>query len=322
MHVDKAKKLICQNRKIHLTQGDGMRVIPPIKSIIYFEAAARLQSFKLAAMELNVTPGAISHQISTLEDFIGKKVFERGSRKVTLTYCGLRYYSRISMILQNMEEATVDLGIEGSKPKIKIAIPPSLLKNWLLPRLVDNKLKELNRSVEFIDTLDYLEFSKCDLDLAIRYGYDSWDNLYSVFLFHEEMIPVCHPNYFNSDVLSFNQEIVDKHTLIFTNNRLVQWDIVMQYFGVERKSSQSKLIFQNSIQAIEAAIQGAGIAYVNRILVSKELANGRLIKPFDIYMPKHKSPAYHLVSTYEHMQDESTFKLYQTILGFAKSVKA
>ena len=133
------------------------------------------------------------------------------------------------------------------------------------------------------------------------------------------MIPVCHPNYFISEFTDFTQEIIDNHTLIFTNNRLVQWDIVMQYFGLERKSTQSKLIFQNSIQAIEAAIQGAGIAYVNRILVSKELSNGRLIQPFDIYMPKHKSPAYHLVSTYEHMQDESTFKLYQTILEFAKS---
>lgn len=296
-----------------------MRAIPPIKSILYFEAAARLQSFKLAAIELNVTPGAISHQISKLEDFIGKKLFERGSRQIKLTHCGLRYYSRVSIILQSIEEATTDLGIEGKKPKMKIAVPPSLLKNWLLPHLGETSIKELNRSIEFIDTLDYLDLTKCDLDLAIRYGYDSWENMYSVYLFHEEMIPVCRPNYLKMKYPTFNQELIDNYTLIYTNNRLVQWDIVMQYFALERKSGHSKLTFQNSIQAIEAAIQGAGIAYVNRILVSKELSNGRLVQPFSIVMPESKTPAYYLVSTYEHMQDESTSQLYQAIVSFSKS---
>ena len=296
-----------------------MRIIPPIKSIIYFEAAARLQSFKLAALELNVTSGAISQQIMTLESFIGKKLFERSCRQVKLTHCGLRYYSRIYLIIQNLEEATTDLGIGSNRPKLKIAVPPSLLKNWLLPRLIDGSLKELNRNIEFIDTLDYLDFSKCDLDLAIRYGYDSWDNMYSRYLFQEEMIPVCSPTYFKGGDIALNQDFFDKNTLIFTNNRLVQWDIVMQHLNFQRKSSHRKIFFQNSIQAIEAAIQGSGIAYVNRILVEEELSCGRLVKPFDIHMPEHKSPSYHLVSTYERMKDESTFELYQAIISFSKS---
>ena len=141
-----------------------MRIIPPIKSIIYFEAAARLQSFKLAAIELNVTSGAISQQIMTLESFIGKKLFDRSCRQVKLTHCGLRYYSRIYLIIQNLEEATTDLGIGSNRPKLKIAVPPSLLKNWLLPRIIDSSLIGLNRNIEFIDTLDYLDFSKFKLE--------------------------------------------------------------------------------------------------------------------------------------------------------------
>ncbi|MCG9966005.1 LysR family transcriptional regulator [Shewanella cutis] len=298
-----------------------MRVIPPIKSIIYFEAAARLQSFKLAAIELNVTSGAISQQIITLESFIGKKLFERGCRQIKLTNCGLRYFSRVSLIIQDIEEATTDLGIANVRPKVKIAVPPSLLKNWLLPRIIDSSLIGLNRNIEFIDTLDYLDFSKCDLDLAIRYGYDSWDNMHSKYMFHEDMIAVCSPVYCKDKNFNLDQNFFDLNTMIYTNNRLVQWDIVMQNFGFQRKSNHNKLFFQNSIQAIEAAIQGAGIAYVNRILVAEELSNGRLVQPLNIYMPEHRSPAYHLVSTHKHMRDESTFKIYHAILAFSKSTQ-
>lgn len=96
-----------------------MRVILPIKSIIYFEAAARLQSFKLAAMELNVTPGAISHQISTLEDFIGKKVFERGSRRVTLTYCGLGIILEYPLFYKTWRRLQLILVSKAANQKLK-----------------------------------------------------------------------------------------------------------------------------------------------------------------------------------------------------------
>ncbi|GIU38968.1 LysR substrate-binding domain-containing protein [Shewanella schlegeliana] len=296
-----------------------MRTLPPIKSIIYFESVARFQSFKLAAVEQNVTPGAVSHQINKLEDFIGKSLFSRGNRQIQLTSYGLRYYSRISIILKNIEEATIDLGIEGKRPNIRLAVPPSLLKNWLLPVLMDDAKSNISSNIEFVDTLDYLDFSKSDLDLAIRYGYDTWENMYSVHLFDEIMIPVCHPDYLKDKGHHFDQETIDNSTLIYTNNRLVQWDIVLQRLNLlSNNLTQQKLTFQNSIQSIEAAMQGGGIAYVNSILVQKELNNGRLIKPFDIKIPDHKSPSYHLVTTYEKMKNESTAKMYYTILEHCK----
>ncbi|ABZ75859.1 transcriptional regulator, LysR family [Shewanella halifaxensis HAW-EB4] len=296
-----------------------MRILPPIKSIIYFESVARFQSFKLAAAEQNVTPGAVSHQINKLEEFIGKPLFIRGNRQIQLSSYGIRYYSRISIILKNIEEATIDLGIEGKRPQIRIAVPPSLLKNWLLPVLMNDAKSNINSNIEFIDTLDFLELSKSDLDLAIRYGYDTWENMYSVHLFDETMIPVCHPDYLKDKGQHFDQETIDKSTLIYTNNRLVQWDIVLQRLNLlSNNFTQQKITFQNSIQSIEAAKQGGGIAYVNSILVQKELNNGRLIQPFDIEIPEHKPPSYYLVTTYEKMQQEFTAKMYYTILKHCK----
>ncbi len=69
-----------------------MRIIPPMKAVICFEAAARLKSFKLAAVELNVTPGAISHQIAALENFVGKELFDRSHRQLELTHSGRKLF--------------------------------------------------------------------------------------------------------------------------------------------------------------------------------------------------------------------------------------
>ncbi|MDL2194420.1 LysR substrate-binding domain-containing protein [Shewanella algae] len=297
-----------------------MRIIPPMKAVICFEAAARLKSFKLAAVELNVTPGAISHQIAALENFVGKELFDRSHRQLELTHSGRKYFARVAIILQNMEEATIDLGVQGHSPSLRVAVPPSLLKNWLLPRMSQSHIYHKGISIEFIDTLEYLDFGSTGLDLAIRYGYDSWDNYYSVHLFDEEMVAVCHPEYCAVNYDSLTQNAVDNMTLIYTNNRLVQWDIVLQYFGIERRAQQSRLVFQNSVQAIEAAVLGAGIAYVNRLLVEKELEKQRLVIPFEIRMPEHKSPSYHLVSTFERMQHESTALIYQSILEEVKRI--
>lgn len=291
-----------------------MRIIPPIKSIIYFEAAARLQSFKLAAIELCVTPGAISHQINTLEQFVGQKLFERKARQTTLTNCGLRYYSRVSVILNDMEQATTDLGVKGNAPTVKIAVPPSLLKNWLLPKLSLNTVTRNNINLEFIDTLDYLDFSKCDLDIAIRYGYDQWQGLYASYMFHEKMIAVCAPSRFQHRDISLKQALAESHPLIYTTNRLVQWDLVLSQLN-HISTTHPKLVFQNSIQAIEAAIQNLGIAYVNRILVEKYLETGLLIEAFPLELPSHKSPAYYLVSTHEQLQQPHTAQIYQQIMS-------
>lgn len=295
-----------------------MWVLPPIKSIVHFESAARLQSFKKAAEELNITPGAISHQISKLELFVGKDLFVRGSRKIKLTNCGLRYYSRISLILEDLETATTDLGVKNPKFTLKISLPTALLKCWLMPEIVNNAESYANFDIEFIDTLDHLDKSNYDVDLSIRYGYETWDDMYSVHLFDEKMIPVCSPSYWNKAGGKLNVGQVESLTWLYINNRLVQWDLVFQRLSFPKHINYRKLTFQNSIQAIEAATQGLGIAFVNTMFVTEELRSGRLVKPFDISLPEGKVPSYFLVSTSDKMQQPQTAMAFQSIIHAAK----
>lgn len=296
-----------------------MRVIPPIKAIIYFEAAARLQSFKLAAEELCVTPGAVSHQISTLEDFIEQKLFQRHNRSITLTNAGLRYFSRTTIILNELEQATTDLGISQKNQKLTVAIPPALLNKWLLPLINIQQLSHKGISLNFIDTLETLDFGKENIDIAVRYGLEPPEHLEYDVLFKEKMVAVCVPDYVPSSTMKLTKQILSEITLIETTNRLIQWDLVLHNMKIKPNKNQSKVFFQNSIQAIEAACNGLGIAFVNRILVQKQLNNGTLVERFNITYINDKMPTYYLVCPQENKNNPSIALLYNAILQLSKN---
>ena len=101
-----------------------------------------------------------------------------------------------------------------------------------------------------------------------------------------------------------------------TTNRLIQWDLILANNYIKSHPNQSKIYFQNSMHAIEAAIQGIGIAFVNRIFIESYLEQGVLIEAIDMNIIQDKIPSYYLVSNYEKMQDPATQLLYQEIESY------
>ncbi|SMY35212.1 LysR family transcriptional regulator [Photobacterium andalusiense] len=293
-----------------------MRSLPPLKGIIYFEASARLQSFKLAAEELFVTPGAVSHQIQTLEEFIGQKLFIRQHRGIKLTNAGIRYFNRISLILKDLDQATTDVGFVTKTQKLIVSIPPTLLNKWLLPQLNYTYLTENSIAIVFIDTIETLDLNKENIDLSIRYCIEAPTEKYHRLLFQERMIAVCAPNYINKPLDDLADERLASCTLIETTNRLIQWDLVLANNNIKPYSNQSKIYFQNSMHTIEAAIQGIGIAFVNRLFVESYLEQGVLIEAINMTVMQEKVPGYYLVSNYEKMQNSATQLLYKEIESY------
>lgn len=293
-----------------------MRSFPPLKGIIYFEASARLQSFKLAAEELFVTPGAVSHQIQTLEGFIGQKLFIRQHRGIKLTNAGVRYFNRIGLILRDLDQATTDIGFVTKTQKITVSIPPTLLNKWLLPRINYTYLSENDISVVFVDTIEMLDLNKEKIDISIRYSIDKPNEKYCRLLFQEQMVAVCAPDYIDKPITKNSMELLFTSTLIETTNRLIQWDLILANNHIKSHPNQSKIYFQNSMHAIEAAIQGIGIAFVNRIFIESYLEQGVLIEAIDMNIIQDKIPSYYLVSNYEKMQDRATQLLYQEIESY------
>ncbi len=120
------------------------RRLPPLNALKAFEAAARHLSFTKAAEELFVTQAAISHQIKTLEEFLGLKLFWRRNRSLLLTEEGQSYFQDIRSIFNSVSEATERLIARSAKGTLTVTMQPSFAIQWLIPRLM--QFTELNQS--------------------------------------------------------------------------------------------------------------------------------------------------------------------------------
>jgi LysR family glycine cleavage system transcriptional activator len=110
------------------------RRLPPLRSVTAFEAAARRGSFNRAAEELFVTPSAISHQVKSLEEFLGVNLFRRAGRQVELTIAGERYLDSVSQALDEIDLATRRLLTFSSSGAVNISVAPAFLTRWLVPK--------------------------------------------------------------------------------------------------------------------------------------------------------------------------------------------
>src|SRR5918993_17293 len=177
-----------------LSTVDGMAYrLPPLNSLRLFEAAGRHLSFKAAAEELNLTPGAISHGVLTLEAWLGVDLFLRGNRILTLTAAGTAYLPQVRTALEMIVGASN--AVPGRKPtgRLAVSVSPTFGVRWLLPRLV--RVSDRHPDIEgSVDTNHRLvEFPRDGIDVAIRMGRGDWPGLDATCLVRETLVPVCAP---------------------------------------------------------------------------------------------------------------------------------
>src|SRR4051812_21347172 len=108
--------------------------LPSLNALLAFEAAARLGSFTLAARELHVTQSAISHQVRTLEDELGLRLFDRLARALRPTRAGKRLAKASTEALDVIRCALAELQT-GHRRTLVVSVLPSFAAHWLLPRL-------------------------------------------------------------------------------------------------------------------------------------------------------------------------------------------
>jgi LysR family glycine cleavage system transcriptional activator len=151
--------------------------LPPLNSLRVFDAAARHLSFTKAAEELFVTQAAVSHQIKSLEDFLGLKLFRRRNRSLLLTEEGQSYYLDIKEIFSSLNEATRKLQARSAKGALTVSLPPSFAIQWLVPRLsgfnsaypgIDVRIQAVDREEDKLAD---------DVDVAIFHGRGNWPGL-------------------------------------------------------------------------------------------------------------------------------------------------
>lgn len=269
------------------------RAMPPLSALRAFEAAARHLSLTRAAAELHVTPGALSHQIRGLEDYLGMKLFERRVRAIALTTMGKQLYPGLQTGFTHIRDAIDGLTQAQNADVLVISTPPGLTSKWLARRLYRFSSAHPDVDVRVSSSMTNANFATDGIDLAIRNM--PVDPLPDSALEFEKLvdityIPVCSPRLIDKFGPVKDAKALARLPLIHDESLSARgaspsWDKWFKAIGVDDVDLRRGLRFNSADHALEAAGEGAGVLLTQDILAYEDLRNGRLVIPVKLALP-------------------------------------
>lgn len=269
-----------------------MRRLPPLAALRAFEATARNLSFKRAALELHVTPTAISHQVRQLEAALGLRLFERRTRQVALTAAGQALLPALRDGFDAFAAAIDALTHRDRRSLVTLSATPAFIAKWLVPRIAGFRRERPDIDLALLASLDPVDVDAGAADLALRYGRGPYPDLVAELLVTDRFVPVASPR------LGLKQpRDLRSVTLLHTDWRRDDpkkptWRLWLKQAGLAGVDSRAGLRFSDETHAIQAAIAGNGVALQSLLLVAAELADGTLVAPF---RPDIEGLAVHLI---------------------------
>lgn len=286
--------------------------LPPLKTLPVFSAVAKHLSFSKAAEALCVSHSAVSQSIKNLERFLGQRLFERESGQVTLTEAGQRYIVEINASLNIVREATArEIMGDQETDTVNINMLTSLSMSWLIPRLPDFQERHPNIDVRLSGIRREIFFSQDQVDLAVYYGAGKWPGFQADLLFHNELFPVCSPK-----LLVGKSDLSEvKFIYVTAAERADDWPLWLKAAGLPEPKDSAKLYFSHTIQALQAAENGLGVAMAHSPFVAQEMRTGQMVVPVDI---KVQDPnAYYLVYPEAHLARDNVLLFRDWLLQMA-----
>ncbi|WP_168734447.1 transcriptional regulator GcvA [Ollibium composti] len=255
--------------------------LPPLAAIRAFEAVARHLSFTRAAEELGMTQAAVSYQIKLLEERVGAPLFLRKPRQIALTDTGQRMAPKVAEAFALLGEAYTDAR-GGADGVLCVSTLLTFAANWLAQHLGLFQLAHPSLAVRVDTSNRVVDFAREEVDVAIRSGSGKWPGVETHMLFRADFTPVLSPKLAAS--IGGVKEPADLLKLPILDPGDIWWKTWFELAGVEADGLAQRPGSSLGAQAYEAnaAIAGQGVAIVTRALFKVEIADGRLIQPFDI----------------------------------------
>ncbi|KAF1041668.1 MAG: Glycine cleavage system transcriptional activator [Herbaspirillum frisingense] len=250
------------------------RKLPSLNALRAFEASARHCSFTLAAQELHVTQGAVSHQIKALEEELGLPLFERLPNQLRLTRAGQDYLVAIRDAFDRIERATGHLRTPAGRQRLAISCSPNFSSKWLVPRLGEFTAQHPHLELRLEQSERHANFVRDDIDVAIRYGVGPWPELECLRLGDECLVPVCSPSL---PAMRSAHELAAATLLHVHDQRGWSDWFLAQGLAAPDKAS---ILFNHESASIDAALAGQGVALARSSLVALALRQRTLIAPF------------------------------------------
>jgi LysR family glycine cleavage system transcriptional activator len=253
--------------------------LPPLQTLRAFEAAGRLSSMTLAAEELNVTHGAVSRHIKTLETHLGVALFERLIRRIVLTEAGAEFLPVVARCLVELTRGAEHLRSLNAAKRLTLSTSVSLASKWLAPRLHRLMVRLPDYDIHLDVTDINVDLADGRIDAAVRYGTGPYLSAVAERILDETVTPVCTPAYWNKTGAWSSPAELAGCTLLHEDRMLANWERWFALAGLAKLRGRGPAYSHGSL-AIEAALRGEGVVLGRSVLVAEDLAAGRLIAPF------------------------------------------
>jgi LysR family transcriptional regulator, glycine cleavage system transcriptional activator len=256
--------------------------MPPLPWLRAFEAAARHLSFTHAAAELNLTQAAISKQVKLLEHYLREPLFERLPRSLTLTRAGAAYLPKVADAFDRLSIGTVEVFGGHRKGILTVRVSVGFAITWLATRLPRFLAAQPRVQVRVVSSVWAEEYDAETFDLDIRYGFGNWPGFRADRITRERLVPLCPP------ALAARLQSPDDlagERLLHVLGYQEGWATWLAAAGAGRVDPGTGLWFDTTAMAVEVAAQGGGVALTRSSMIERELASGRLVKPFALELP-------------------------------------
>jgi len=291
----------------------SMRALPPLSALRAFDAAARHASFAAAALELNVTASAVSHQIANLEQRIGVRLFLRDQRGVALTEAGRAFALHVAQAFGSLALAMGAAKEAAGRQQLSVVVPPSLAALRLMPRLSEflAAFPDIEVNVETRGRAPDQERNSADLE--VRYGSGRWHGVKAELLAREALAPLCSPRL--AARIRTPQDLLS-HTLIDTVSRDGGWHDWAKRSGAPDLHMAKRMTLDHSPLTLRAAAEGIGIALESSVLAADMLARGVLAEPLPRHGRLRQKDAYWLI----HLRAERETRAVMAFAGWLRGV--
>ncbi|NQV44518.1 MAG: LysR family transcriptional regulator [Rhodospirillales bacterium] len=256
--------------------------LPPLGTLVAFEAASRNLSFTKAAEELHLTQAAISRQIRLLEQDLGVLLFNRAHRAVTLSPEGRDLQHTVSLALAHIANAAEQVRSTGGEHRLTVAADQSVAALWLMPRLAAFRHAHPDIPVRLVVSDTDADCLADHIDVSLVHGNGVWPDYDAALLFDEDIFPVCSPAYLasNSPVECAN-DLVHQTLLALEDDHWdwMTWRVWLTENEVNLSTEHHAMTINNYPLVLQAAAAGQGIALGWRHLADSYLDGGSLVAP-------------------------------------------
>jgi LysR family glycine cleavage system transcriptional activator len=302
-----------------------MRAPDHLNALRAVEAAARHQSFALAAQELNVTPAAVGQLVRRLEESLGVELFHRaqsGPARLVVTEAAKAAIPDLRAGFASLSAAMDRLRSARKRQTLSVTVPGAFADKWLLHRLDAFNRQHPNCELLIDTSTALVDFANQPVDVGIRYGAGMWSGLVAFPFARDAFFPVCSPELLEGPHALRTPADLRHHPLIHDTSMASTaafrtWRDWQLAAGLDGSESERGLRINDSAAAYRMAMAGHGVALGRTTLVEQDLKDRRLIRPFGPVL--ECVLAYHVVCRPQDVQDQTITAFRDWLIGEATS---